>query len=252
MLARFLPNSGRDPSEGSASCVGGEETCRGGQNLWGHAAHRRQMDEVVSNTRSSCLNAKPKGRPRRSTLKGWQAAQMVRAIEDHCPDQLKLPYYLWTRKRYRICRKALRHTTALFGPSDDGAEWGFTPQKPRRRAFERPSRCVEQWSKKIYPLLHARANGTCLMYWGDEMDSLECTSSRLCGVNPHSPNHRPMVPNRASYAEALFYISLYRASVSKGNTELQTFRAVVFDRTYHLRSLHPFRVLRRVCLSAWH
>jgi transposase len=117
------------------------------------------------------LNAKPKGRPRRSTLKGWQAAQMVRAIEDHCPDQLKLPYYLWTREAvqgYVEKRFGIRRSVWTIGRWL--AEWGFTPQKPRRRAFEQNPEAVEQWVKKIYPLLHARAKREhALMYWGDEM-----------------------------------------------------------------------------------
>ena len=96
---------------------------------------------------------------------------MVRAIEDHCPDQLKLPYYLWTREAvqgYVEKRFGIRRSVWTIGRWL--AEWGFTPQKPRRRAFEQNPEAVEQWVKKIYPLLHARAKREhALMYWGDEM-----------------------------------------------------------------------------------
>src|SRR3972149_3657409 len=44
------------------------------------------------------LKAKKRGRPRGGTLLPWQAAQVVRAITDRTPDQLKLPFYLWTRE----------------------------------------------------------------------------------------------------------------------------------------------------------
>src|SRR3989304_4313365 len=43
------------------------------------------------------LKAKKRGRPKGGTLLPWQAAQVVRAITDRTPDQLKLPFYLWTR-----------------------------------------------------------------------------------------------------------------------------------------------------------
>jgi len=87
------------------------------------------------------LNAKPKGRPRRSTLKGWQAAQMVRAIEDHCPDQLKLPYYLWTREAvqgYVEKRFGIRRSVWTIGRWL--AEWGFTPQKAATTCIRAESR----------------------------------------------------------------------------------------------------------------
>jgi len=44
------------------------------------------------------LKAKQRGRPKGSALLPWQAAQIVKTITDHCPDQLKLPFYLWTRE----------------------------------------------------------------------------------------------------------------------------------------------------------
>ena len=44
------------------------------------------------------LKSRPRGRPRQSRLPGWQAANVVRLIEGGCPDQLRLPFALWTRE----------------------------------------------------------------------------------------------------------------------------------------------------------
>ena len=44
------------------------------------------------------LKAAKRGRPSGGRLRPWQAAQIARQILDHCPDQLKLPFYLWTRE----------------------------------------------------------------------------------------------------------------------------------------------------------
>ncbi|EQD55755.1 transposase, partial [mine drainage metagenome] len=35
--------------------------------------------------------------------------------------------------------------------------WGFTPQKPVRRAFERDPKAVARWLKTEYPAIRARA-----------------------------------------------------------------------------------------------
>src|SRR4030066_1053545 len=44
------------------------------------------------------LKAKKRGRPKGGTLLPWQGAQIVRAVTDRTPDQLKLPFYLGTRE----------------------------------------------------------------------------------------------------------------------------------------------------------
>ena len=44
------------------------------------------------------LKAKRKGRPKGVSLLPWQAAQIVKAIVGRNPDQLRLPFCLWTRE----------------------------------------------------------------------------------------------------------------------------------------------------------
>ena len=46
----------------------------------------------------AALKARKRGRKARSRLAGHQAATVVRMIEDRCPDQLRLPFALWTRE----------------------------------------------------------------------------------------------------------------------------------------------------------
>ena len=47
------------------------------------------------------LRSRPRGRPRRIRLQPHQAATVVRLITDRCPDQVKLPFALWTREAVR-------------------------------------------------------------------------------------------------------------------------------------------------------
>ena len=84
------------------------------------------------------LKALKQGRPRESgRLKGWQAAMIVRTITDKTPDQVKMPFMLWTPEAVRTLI-ALK-TKVQLSLSTVGRllrRWGFTPRKPVRRAWE--------------------------------------------------------------------------------------------------------------------
>jgi len=117
------------------------------------------------------LRAKTKGRPTKSALLPWQAAQIVRSIEDHCPDQIKLPYALWTREA--VCDLVERRFSVKRSVWTIGrwlAGWGFTPQKPMRRALEQDPVAVQRWLQEEYPAIKvaAKSEKACI-YWGDEM-----------------------------------------------------------------------------------
>ena len=104
-------------------------------------------------------------------LKGWQAAAVCRLIRDHHPEQLKLPFVLWTADAVRrlIARRcgvklAVRSVRRYL------ARWGFTPQKPVRRAYERDPVAVRRWLERDYPAIRARAKRQkACVYWGDAM-----------------------------------------------------------------------------------
>ena len=49
------------------------------------------------------------------------------------------------------------------------AQWGFTPQKPLKRAYEQSASKVEKWLKDEYPEIKAKAKQeNAEIYWGDE------------------------------------------------------------------------------------
>jgi transposase len=79
------------------------------------------------------LKAKKRGRPKGGTLLPWQAAQIVRTITDRTPDQLKLPFYLWTREAVgRLIEDRFGIPLSVWTVGRYLAQWGFTPQKPAR------------------------------------------------------------------------------------------------------------------------
>lgn len=119
----------------------------------------------------SGLKAKKRGRPKGGQLLGWQAAQISRNIMDRCPDQLKLPYYLWTREAIgQLIQQRFGIQLSVWTVGRYLARWGFTSQKPVRRAFEQDREEVKRWLEETYPRIRAQAKlDGAEIYWGDEM-----------------------------------------------------------------------------------
>ena len=44
------------------------------------------------------LKINKRGRPKGTQLLPWQSAQIVNLIKNYCPDELSMPFYLWTRE----------------------------------------------------------------------------------------------------------------------------------------------------------
>lgn len=139
------------------------------------------------------LASRPRGRPKRSSLKGHQAATTVRLITDRCPDQLKLPFALWTREAVAELiesRWGLRLSVWTIGRYLK--KWGFTPQKPLRRAYERDPKAVRKWLDEEYPEIAkaARKQGA-EIHWGDEMG---LRSDHQTGTSYSRKGNTPVVP----------------------------------------------------------
>ena len=121
----------------------------------------------------AALEAKIRGRKQGSCrlLTPAQESAVRKMVIDHCPEQLKLPFALWTRdavrdliwRKYKI--KPSVRTTGNYLVS-----WGFSPQKPVRRAYERNESEVEEWMQEAYPSIAKRAKQEkARIYWADEM-----------------------------------------------------------------------------------
>src|SRR5206468_4635763 len=79
-------------------------------------------------------------------LTARQQAVIVRTIRDKNPDQLRLPFALWTREAVRdLIERRYRIRLAIRTVGDYLRRWGFTPQKPIQRAYEREPAAVERW-----------------------------------------------------------------------------------------------------------
>jgi transposase len=120
---------------------------------------------------SSGLRSAKRGRKPVSRLRPHQAATAVRLIQDRCPDQLKLPFALWTREA--VCGLLAQRfglSVSVWTAGRYLRAWGFTPQKPTRRAYEQDPAAVKHWLEREYPAIARQAKREkALIHWGDEM-----------------------------------------------------------------------------------
>jgi transposase len=103
-------------------------------------------------------------------LKAEQEAQVCALISQHTPDELGLPFALWSRAAVRmLIERQCRVRLAVRTMSTYLARWGFTAQKPLRQAYEQSSKAVRRWLRQDYPAIAARARGEKgTIFWGDE------------------------------------------------------------------------------------
>lgn len=134
-----------------------------------YPAIRKWVSNYKKNGKESILSDK-RGRPRGKGLGKFQETTIIRLLRTRQPEQLKLPFGLWTREnvgellhtRYGIRRSVWQIGRYL-------KEWGFTPQRPAYKAYEQKSEEVKKWLDKIYPLLKQKAKRKrAMIFWGDE------------------------------------------------------------------------------------
>jgi len=104
-------------------------------------------------------------------LCGWQAAAICNIIRDRHPEQMHLPFALWTSRSIRLLiKKKFNITLSARSVRRYLKRWGYTPQKPKRVAYEKDPKAVEQWKRKQYPAIRALAKKEkARIYWADEM-----------------------------------------------------------------------------------
>jgi transposase len=167
------------------------------------------------------LKAQRRGRPKGSggRLKPWQAAHTAKLLTDRTPDQLKLPFYLWTRVAVaELIERKFGIRLSLSSVGRYLARWGFTPQKPVRRAFERDAQAIARWLKEQYPALRARAKREAAqIYWGDEMGM---RSDHSAGTSYGRRGHTPVIAGTGKR----FRCNLISAITNRGQLNFMVFK----------------------------
>jgi transposase len=96
--------------------------------------------------------------------------KIQKMILDTMPDQLKLPYSLWTGKAVKeLVEREFGITMAINTMGDYLRSWGYSPQKPKKKAYEQCSKKVQKWMNEEYPAIKERARlENAEIHWGDE------------------------------------------------------------------------------------
>jgi transposase len=118
------------------------------------------------------LQAKRRGRPRGAgRLNARQAARIRGLVTGKMPDQLKLPFYLWTRAAVaELIAREFGVQVSLTSVGRYLKSWGMSPQKPVKRAYERNDEAITRWLGQEYPAIARQAKREkAVIYWGDEM-----------------------------------------------------------------------------------
>lgn len=112
------------------------------------------------------------GRPTGSgrLLDSSQEQSLQQTIETMSPQELGIASSLWTRQ---AVRELIQQQFGLRLPIRTVGEylrrWGFTPQKPVRKAYRQDPEAVAEWLETTYPQIERRAaeeGGE--IHWGDE------------------------------------------------------------------------------------
>ncbi len=136
--------------------------------------HRQAVNRWIKVHREGgdrALTAGRRGRrPGHTKLSDVQQLKIAKLVAGKNPDQLALPGFLWTRALVRDLIR--REFDVEVGEDTVGRylrAWGFSPQKPMRRAYEQSDEAVRQWLEERYPEIERRAyRERAEILWADE------------------------------------------------------------------------------------
>lgn len=187
---------------------------------------------------AKALKAQRRGRPPITRLAPHQAALVVRLIVGRCPDQLRLPFALWTREAVQhLLQERCGLAVSVWTVGRYLKRWGLTPQKPRRRAFEQDPVAVRRWLTEEYPAIRraAKAAGAEL-HWGDEMG---LRSDHQTGTSYGRRGQTPVIPGTGKR----FRCNVLSTITNRGRLAFMVFRESFTNRVF-------LRFLRRLLRHA--
>ena len=165
------------------------------------------------------LKAKRRGRPKGGALLCWQAAQIVKTVVDRNPEQLRLPFYLWTREAVaQLIEQRFGIGLSVWTVGRYLARWGFTPQKPVRRAYEQNPQVIRRWLEEDYPTIQKQAKKEkALIFWGDETG---LRSDHVAGRSYGRCGQTPVIPGTGQR----FGCNMISAITNQGNLNFMVFK----------------------------
>jgi transposase len=117
------------------------------------------------------LTSKPRGGQKKRLIAKSQEQKIQDLVRDNHPEQLKLPFVLWTREGVQALIKDVTGVKLAVRTVGDYLErWKFTPQRPLKRAYEQDPAAIKAWLETVYPDIQEKARlEDGIIYWEDEM-----------------------------------------------------------------------------------
>jgi transposase len=166
------------------------------------------------------LKLKRRGRrPGEGRLSAPRAARIRSMLVGTMPDQLKLPFYLWTRAAVAsLIAREYGVAVSLVTVGRYLQTGGMSPQRPVRRAYERNEAAIARWLRLEYPAMARQAKREqAVIYWGDEMG---LRSDHVTGTSYAPKGHTPVV--RATGSR--FGCNMISAITNKGALAFMVFQ----------------------------
>lgn len=160
------------------------------------------------------LKSKKRGVQQGKKLKKDQAYRIRELIKDKLPDQFKLPFGLWTREAVgELIFAKYGITLSRWQVGRYLKSWGYTPQKPIKKAFEQKPEQVQKWLEEEYPSIKERAfKEKGIIYFGDETG---CKSTHQAGRSYAPKGQTPIIKTTGKR----FTVNMISAISNKGHLQ---------------------------------
>jgi len=103
-------------------------------------------------------------------LSSVEEGTVQRLMREHFPDELNIDSALWTRSAVQsLIARECGVEMPIRTVGEYLKRWGYTPQKPLKRAYEQDRQAVKAWLEMTYPAIEQRARQEdAEIAWGDE------------------------------------------------------------------------------------
>jgi len=169
--------------------------------MWKQGHKPAQIAQMVGVTRQSVYNnvnayeaegiagikVKKIGRPKGSgcKLSEEQQWEIRRILVDKTPDQLKFADCMWSRENVgELIRQKYGIDMPVSTMGDYLRRWGFSVQRPVKRAYKQDEKAVKAWVEVEFPGINKRAEEEDAdIYFGDEV-GVQNQPNNLRGYSP--------------------------------------------------------------------
>lgn len=135
----------------------------------------------------AAIRSKRRGRQKgeKRSLTPVQEKEIMEIIVDKTPEQMKLAGCMWTRENIRgLIASKYKITLGLSTLGVYLRRWGFSVQRPAKRAYKQDEKKVDSWLNIEFPGISERAEAEdAEIFFGDET-GLQNTANYLKGYAP--------------------------------------------------------------------